>query len=109
MEPGDRTCAVHVALDNAAGEIKPGMHAEVEVAAEIFKDRLLAPQEAVLVRGGRKLVFVVEDGLAKWRYVTTGLENERYVEILDGAKEGEQVIVDGHLTLAHDARVLIQQ
>jgi RND family efflux transporter MFP subunit len=105
VEPGDRTCAVHVAMDNAAGEIKPGMHAEVEVAAEIFKDRLLAPQEAVLVRGGRKLVFVIEDGLAKWRYVTTGLENERYVEILKGAKEGESVIVEGHLTLAHDARV----
>jgi membrane fusion protein (multidrug efflux system) len=48
---------------------------------------------------------VIEDGLAKWRYVTTGLENERYVEILKGAKEGESVIVEGHLTLAHDARV----
>jgi len=108
VDPGDRTCAVHVAMDNAYGEIKPGMHAEVEVAAEIYDDRLLVPQEAVLIRGGRKLVFVVEDGLAKWKYVTTGLENERYVEILEGAKEGESVIVEGHLTLAHDARVVIE-
>ncbi len=108
VDPSDRTCAVHVDVDNAGGEIKPGMHAEVEVAAEIYAGRLLAPQEAVLVRNGRKLVFVVEKGLAKWRYVTTGLENERYVEILDGAKEGEPVIVEGHLTLAHDAKVVIE-
>jgi RND family efflux transporter MFP subunit len=107
VDPSDRTCAVHVAVDNADGELKPGMYAEVEVAAEIYEGRLLVPQEAVLVRGGRKLVFVVENGLAKWRYVTTGLENERYVEILEGAEEGESVIVEGHLTLAHDAKVTI--
>jgi RND family efflux transporter MFP subunit len=107
VDPGDRTCVVHVAVDNAAGELKPGMHAEVEVTAEIYEGRLLVPQEAVLVRVGRKLVFVVEDGLAKWRYVTTGLENERYVEVLEGVKERESVIVEGHLTLAHDARVTI--
>ena len=108
VEPGDRTCAVHVTIDNAAGEIKPGMHAEVEVAAEIYEGRVLVPQEAILVRGGRKLVFVVEAGRAKWRYVTTGLENERYVEIMEGAKEGEPVIVEGHLFLAHDAKVTIE-
>ncbi len=107
VDPGDRTCAVYVAVDNASGELKPGMHAEVEVTAEIYESRLLVPQEAVLVRVGRKLVFVVENGLAKWRYVTTGLENERYVEVLEGAKERESVIVGGHLTLAHDARVAI--
>jgi RND family efflux transporter MFP subunit len=108
VEPGDRTCAVHVTIDNAVGEIRPGMHAEIEVAAEIYGNRLLVPQEAILVRGGRKLVFVVEGGLAKWRYATTGLENEHYIEILEGAKEGEMVIVEGHLTLAHDARVTIE-
>jgi RND family efflux transporter MFP subunit len=107
VNPEDRTCAVHVIVENPQEEIKPGMHAEVEIAAEVYKDRLLVPQEAVLVRGGRKLVFVVEEGLAKWRYVEVGLENEKYAEVLDGVKEGEKVIVEGHFTLAHDARVSI--
>jgi len=105
VNPGDKTCAVHVSLQNPQEEIKPGMHAEVEIAAEIHKDRLLLPQDAVLVRGGRKLVFVVEEGVAKWRYIEVGLENGSYVEVLDGVKEGEKVIVEGHFTLAHDARV----
>jgi len=109
VNPEDRTCAVHIAVDNPQEEIKPGMHAEVEIAADIYKDRLLVPQEAVLVRGGRKLVFVVEEGLAKWRYIEVGLENKDYAEVLDGIKEGEMVIVEGHFTLAHDARVQVSQ
>jgi len=107
VDPETRTCGAHIALDNPFGEIKPGMHAEVEIAAEVFRDRLLVPQEAVLVRGGRKLVFVVENGLAKWRYIEPGLENERFVEVLEGVKEGDEIITDGHLTLAHDAEVKI--
>ncbi|MDH4196687.1 MAG: efflux RND transporter periplasmic adaptor subunit, partial [Candidatus Aminicenantes bacterium] len=104
----DKTCAVQVAVGNPAEEIKPGMHAEVEIAAEIHQGRLIVPQDAILVRGGRKLVFVVEGDLAKWRYVEVGVENEEFAEILDGVKEGELVITEGHFTLAHDARVAVK-
>jgi len=104
----DKTCAVQVAVRNPAEEIKPGMHAEVEIAAEIHAGRLIVPQDAILVRGGRKLVFVVEGELAKWRYVEIGVENEAFAEILDGVKEGELVITEGHFTLAHDARVTVK-
>lgn len=107
VDSKDKTCSVFVHLDNPAEEIKPGMHAEVEIISEIFPSRLLVPQEAVLVRGGRPLVFVVENGLAKWRYIQTGEENERFIEVLEGVTEGEQVIVEGHMTLAHDSSVRV--
>lgn len=107
VSPTEKTCSVFINLDNPAEEIKPGMHAEVEIVTEVFARRLLVPQEAVLVRGGRPLVFVVENGLAKWRYIQTGEENEQYVEVLEGLSEGEQVIIEGHLTLAHDSPVRI--
>jgi len=103
----DKTCSVFIGLENLAEEIKPGMHAEIEIVTEIFPGRLLVLQAAVLVRGGRPLVFVVENGLAKWRYIQTGQENEQLVEVLDGVKEGEPVIVEGHMTLAHDSAVRI--
>jgi len=109
INPEDKTCNVIIEVANPQEEIKPGMHAEVEIAAEIHKDKLLIPQEAILVRGGRKLAFVVEGGLAKWRYIDVGLENEDYAEILDGVKEGELVIIEGHFTLAHDARVKVEE
>ncbi|MCX6561763.1 MAG: efflux RND transporter periplasmic adaptor subunit [Candidatus Aminicenantes bacterium] len=110
----DRTCTVYVSVANSSEELKPGMHAEVEIAADIYKDRLVVPQDAVLIRSGRKLVFVVEGGVAKWRYVEIGLENEKVAEILPstepgwGLHPGEQVIVAGHFTLAHDAKVVVK-
>lgn len=109
INPEDRTCKVTIEVANPEEEIKPGMHTDVEIAAEIYTDRLLVPQDAVLVRTGRKLVFVVEEGIAKWRYIEMGLENEDYAEVLDGVKEGEVVIIEGHFTLAHDARVRIEK
>ncbi|MGB3862407.1 MAG: efflux RND transporter periplasmic adaptor subunit [Candidatus Aminicenantaceae bacterium] len=107
VNPEYKTCKVFVDVENLEEELKPGMHAEVEIAAEIHKNKLLVPQDAILTRSQRKLLFVVEDGLAKWRYVEIGLENEDFAEILDGVKAGEQVIVEGHFTLAHDACVNI--
>ena len=115
VNPEDKTCKVIIDVANPEEEIKPGMHAEVEIAAEIYKDKLLVPQDAVLDRGGRKLAFVVQDGLAKWRYVQVGLENDEFAEILpsdregEGVRDGETVIVDGHFTLAHDAKVTVEK
>jgi len=105
VNPEDKTCKVIIDVANPGEEIKPGMHVDVEIASNIYENRLLIPQEAVLVRGGRKMAFVVEDGIAKWRYIQVGFENEDFVEVLEGIEEGEQVITEGHLTLAHDAKV----
>lgn len=111
----DKTCAVHITVNNPNEELKPGMHAEVEIAAEIHQGKILVPQESILVRGGRKLLFVIEGDLAKWRYVQIGLENEEFAEILpaerpeETVKEGEMVITEGHFTLAHDTRVAVNK
>jgi len=110
----DKTCPVFISILDANEEIKPGMHAEVEIAAEIYTDRLLVPQDAILIRNGRKLVFIVDNGVAKWRYVDIGVENEHFAEILPGVdstsgiSEGDTVIVEGHFTLAHDAKVVVR-
>jgi RND family efflux transporter MFP subunit len=113
IDAEDKTCAVHVAMDNPSEEIKPGMHAEVEFPTEIFTGRLLVPQQAILIRGGRKLVFAVEGDTAKWRYIEVGLENERFAEVLPGKEPGwgvtagDTIIIEGHITLAHDTKVSI--
>lgn len=116
VDPESRTGRVTVLLRNGDQRIKPGMYAEVSLDAEALPDRILVPRAAILERGeGRRrtMLFVYEgdgrQGLAKWRYVKTGRENEEYVEILpsdEGMVEpGETVLVDGHAYLAHDTPV----
>lgn len=109
----DKTCKVIISIVNSGVDIKPGMHAEVEIEADIFRDRLLVPQEAIVVRSGKKMVFVVEEDIAKRRYIETGQENEYFAEVLEnievdsGLRDGEIVIVEGHFTLAQNTRVRI--
>ena len=116
IDPEKRTGRVTVLLPNPGGRIKPGMYAEVSLAATSFPDRLLVPRAAIFERGEgtrRTMLFVYEedglDGRAQWRYVMTGHVNDRLVEVVpseEGTVEpGEIVLVDGHHYLAHDTRV----
>jgi membrane fusion protein, multidrug efflux system len=111
-----RTAKVTVAIPNPGGRILPGMYARVSLEARKFADRLLVPRAAVLERDRRTMLFAFEGegatGLAKWRYVTTGLANDSLVEIVANpatelVQPGERVLVSGHYTLIHDARVRI--
>jgi membrane fusion protein, multidrug efflux system len=114
VEQQTRTARVTVAVANPAGEILPGMYATVALDARRLPDRTMVPREAILERDRRTMLFVYdgndESGLAKWRYVTTGAQNATHVEIVehpdtDMVRAGEVVLVDGHYTLTHDARV----
>jgi RND family efflux transporter MFP subunit len=88
--------------------LKPGMYASVKIETKILRDRLLVPKAALLLRDQRTLVFRTENGLAKWCYVDVGEENEEYFDIRSGITVGDTIIVDGHYTLAHDARIKLQ-
>ena len=103
------TCGIHIRVDNPQHRIKPGMFARVYVETRVYRKRLLVPRDALLIRDERKLVFVHEYGLAKWRYVKTGLENNEFIEVKEGVNEGEELIVSGHFNLAHDASVVVVQ
>ncbi|MFO7586855.1 MAG: efflux RND transporter periplasmic adaptor subunit [Gemmatimonadota bacterium] len=117
VDPASHVGRATVRLANPRARVLPGMHATVRIAGTLFEDRVSVPKEAIVERSRREVVFVFEPesegsdvGLAKWRYVTTGLENEEAVEIVpsdqtDMVREGEIVLTGGHTTLTHDARV----
>ena len=114
------TARVTVRLKNPDAVVLPGMYAQVEVAGRRFPDRTFVPREALVERDRRDVVFLfapdgpgAETGLAKWIYVTTGLENDDFVEVepereRDSLAQGDVVLVDGHTTLTHDARVRLE-
>jgi len=114
VEQQTRTARVTVMVPNPEGRILPGMYARVSLEAQTFADRILVPRAAIVERDRRNMLFVFEgegnQGLAKWRYVTTGLMNDSLVEIIanpetDMVQPGEIVLVDGHFTLTHDAPI----
>jgi membrane fusion protein, multidrug efflux system len=70
---------------------------------------VVVPKTAVVVRAGRSVVFTAENGKAKWKYVTTGRDNGEEIEIVEGLKGGEQVIISNNLQLADDTPVKVIQ
>ena len=100
-----RTSEITVKLKNPSAKVKPGMFASVSIETQILEDRLLVPKEALLVRDKRNLVFRVEDSLAKWVYVDIGEENDEFLEIKNGINAGDEIIIEGQYTLAHDAKI----
>jgi RND family efflux transporter MFP subunit len=94
--------------------LRPGMYADVRLEATRLPNRRLVPAQAVIERDGRPLVFVVKSGRAQWTYINPGRSNGVVTEVLpDSAtgqipvNPGDEVIVEGHLTLTHDAPVRI--
>ncbi|MGH7505797.1 MAG: efflux RND transporter periplasmic adaptor subunit, partial [Longimicrobiales bacterium] len=112
-----RTARVTVIVPNPDGRILPGMYARARLDARRFPDRILVPREAVVERDRRTLVFLFEGegdtGQAMWQYVSIGMDNGTYVEIVDDPEDpatrllepGEIVLIDGHTTLTHAAPI----
>jgi len=96
------------------GTLRPGMYADVQLEATRLPSRRLVPTRAVVERDGRPLVFIVKDGRAQWTYITPGRSNGTETEVLPDSttgqipvNPGDPVIVEGHLTLTHDAPVIV--
>jgi membrane fusion protein (multidrug efflux system) len=115
-----RQARVTVSVPNPEGRILPGMYANVVLDARHIPNSILVPIEAVLERDvdRRTMLFVFDgentEGLAEWRYVTTGLRNSEYVQIIeseetDMVRPGEIVLVGGHMMLTHGARVQLTE
>lgn len=107
-----RTARVTVRVSNSDRRILPGMYAQISLDARSYADRIMVPRSAILERDTdrRKMVFVFENGTAQWKYVTTGLENDAFVEIVDNPdtdrlEPGQIVLTKGHYTLTHGAPV----
>jgi len=104
------------ALINVRGNgiLRPGMYADVRLEASRLPSRILVPTRAVIERDGRPLVFVVREGRAQWTYILPGRTNGLDTEVLPDSSTGripvsvgDTVLVEGHLTLTHDAPVRV--
>jgi RND family efflux transporter MFP subunit len=84
----------------------PGMFARVQVVRETLPNAITVPSYSLQAApGGGMAVFVVQDGVAVRRKVTTGVEVEGRTLVTAGLKAGESLIVAGQETLKDGAPV----
>lgn len=103
------TVKVRVGFDKLDPRILPEMSVKVafqsDEAPKVAERSILIPKEAVRPREGRDYVWIVEDGKAIERPITTGETEGGSIQVVAGVTGGERVIVEGPDNLADGASV----
>lgn len=73
--------------------LKPGYDLDIKIITEIKSDVLIIPDSSVFDYQGESCVFIVDSGKAIIRQISKGIESEKTIEVLDGLKEGEKIIL----------------
>jgi len=93
---GNRSIAIRVALP-ADPRLRVGMSADADVIAATRSDVIFVPPIAVVGRGTDRAVYTIGAGAAHRRAVRVGIATWESVEVLDGLRPGEQVILNANI------------
>jgi RND family efflux transporter MFP subunit len=105
FDAATRTAAMEIEVPNPGYRLKPGMYARVALTIDRQADALTVPRSAVLDLEGQRGVYVVDELVAHFRPVRTGLQDAERMQILEGVGEGEQVVTTGALAIKDGDRV----
>lgn len=94
-EQGSRSILIYLSLDNSAGLLRGGMFAQGELVIGQSGEGPVVPVAAIRSEAGLKYVMAVVDGKLQQKSVKLGLttEDNALVEVLEGLKTGEVVVV----------------
>lgn len=100
-----RTAPIEIIIDNPDKRLQSGMFANVNLILEEHKSYPVILKEAVIGRQDPLYVYVIEDGKAYLRPVKLGVRKGAYIEVLEGLKEGDAVVIMGQQKLRDGAQV----
>jgi len=118
---------VKVEIIDPVPELRPGMTASAEIVTKVCDDCLSVPIQSVAVRtveqlgaemGGEEegeeprfspdsegfveIVWVVADGRAEARQVTTGIQSETHIEVQEGLGDDDEVVIGNYRAISRD-------
>ncbi|MFO7992583.1 MAG: efflux RND transporter periplasmic adaptor subunit [Marinobacter sp.] len=99
-----RTLPVRAIIDNPDGKLRPGQFMSANLTLR-EREALVIPEQAIMIRGDDKYVFIAEDGVARRVSVSTGSRSPGWVEVSDGLAEDDRVIVTGQDRLSSGDRI----
>lgn len=99
VDPQTRTLPVRAELDNPELKLKPDMFAELYIQTSESQPMIAVPRDAVVQRTGHYVAFLETPEGYQPVYVKVGRNVGDSVEITEGLKEGERVVVRGAFQL----------
>lgn len=79
-------------VDNTVGILEPGVYSRAQMRPQVQRRCLTVPLAAVTHGTADEVAVLADDGTLAYKTVETGANDETYVEIIAGLKEGDIVI-----------------
>jgi RND family efflux transporter MFP subunit len=105
LQPGTRTLLAEIDIPNPDGALTPGLYCTIELHVPRKTPSLVVPAEAIIFNRGGLQVAVMEDGVARIRKVSVARDLGTQVEVRDGIKPGDRVILNPPVELADGSKV----
>ncbi len=105
VDTGGRSISCLAHLSNAENLLRPGMFVRVRLIFEERRDVLMLPEQAIVPDPNAAFVFRVSDGKAERVVVRTGLRKNAQVEVVEGLKAGDEIVIAGQMKLRDGAPV----
>lgn len=107
LNPDTRSFKASILVDNENHLLRPGMFVKVETIVDRRDSVIVIPRDIILSKRQGKTVFIVDKGAAFERTISSGLENAEQVEVLEGLKEGDRLVIKGFESLRNRSKVKI--
>jgi RND family efflux transporter MFP subunit len=105
LQPGSRTLLTEIDVPNPSGALQPGIYCTVELFIPRKTPSMIVPADAVVFDENGLHVAVVDNGVVHMRKISIARDFGTQVEVHDGVKPGDQVILNPMLTLTEGSRV----
>jgi RND family efflux transporter MFP subunit len=108
LEPNTRTLLTEIDVPNPDGVLTPGIYCSVELDVPRTVPSLNVPADAVVFNAAGLRVAVLENGVAHFHKVAVTRDLGTSVEVSEGVKVGDQVILNPPVDLAEGSKVEIR-
>jgi len=103
-----RTFAGKLEVDNPELKLRPGMFVKANIITAQKDSAIVIPKDVILTGSRGKYVFVVgRNSSADDRRITTGIDNQDYIEVLEGLQPNDRLIIKGFETLRDNSKVKV--
>lgn len=89
--------------------LRSGTFVQVDFSKMTDKQVLLIPREALTQSTKSAAVYVVENNIAHWRDIQTGQQSGSMIQVTNGLRAGEQLVVSGQINLKEGSPVSISK